>query len=95
MTDRTFSLEFFPPKTPEGMAKLRDTRAQLALLHPKFFSVTFGAGGSTRDRTLETVLEIQAAGLAAAWAAREGVSPTALPGDQLREQLEAKGAGFL
>ncbi|OYY95357.1 MAG: methylenetetrahydrofolate reductase [NAD(P)H] [Hydrogenophilales bacterium 28-61-23] len=66
MTERTFSLEFFPPKTPEGMDKLRETRAQLALLKPEFFSVTFGAGGSTRDRTLETVLDIQAAGLAAA-----------------------------
>lgn len=66
MTDRTFSLEFFPPKTPEGMDKLRDARTKLGLLHPKFFSVTFGAGGSTRDRTLETVLDIQAAGYAAA-----------------------------
>jgi methylenetetrahydrofolate reductase (NADPH) len=66
MTDRIFSMEFFPPKTPEGMAKLRETRRQLAQLQPKFFSVTFGAGGSTRDRTLETVLEIQADGSAAA-----------------------------
>lgn len=66
MAERTFSIEFFPPKTPEGMAKLRETRRQLAQLKPKFFSVTFGAGGSTRDRTLETVLEIQAEGLAAA-----------------------------
>lgn len=69
MTDkntRTFSFEFFPPKTPEGMEKLRATRSQLAQLKPKFFSVTFGAGGSTRERTLETVLEIQAAGSAAA-----------------------------
>jgi methylenetetrahydrofolate reductase (NADPH) len=63
---RTFSFEFFPPKTPEGMEKLRATRSQLAQLKPKFFSVTFGAGGSTRERTLETVLEIQAAGSAAA-----------------------------
>lgn len=63
---RTFSFEFFPPKTPEGMEKLRATRSQLAQLNPKFFSVTFGAGGSTRERTLETVLEIQAAGSAAA-----------------------------
>lgn len=60
------SIEFFPPKTAEGMAKLRETRKQLAQLGPKFFSVTFGAGGSTRDRTLETVLEIQAEGLEAA-----------------------------
>ena len=66
MSTRTFSIEFFPPKTAEGVDKLRQARAQLAQLRPKFFSVTFGAGGSTRDRTLETVLEIQAEGLAAA-----------------------------
>ena len=48
------------------MAKLRETRRQLAQLKPKFFSVTFGAGGSTQERTLETVLEIQGEGLAAA-----------------------------
>ena len=63
---RTFSFEFFPPKTPEGVEKLRATRDALARVAPKFFSVTFGAGGSTRDRTLETVLEIQAQGLEAA-----------------------------
>ena len=62
----TYSIEFFPPKTEEGMAKLRQTRQQLAQLNPKFFSVTFGAGGSTQERTLETVLEIQSEGLAAA-----------------------------
>ncbi|MCX7175684.1 MAG: methylenetetrahydrofolate reductase [NAD(P)H] [Proteobacteria bacterium] len=62
----TFSIEFFPPQTPEGVAKLRATRAQLAQLKPAFFSCTFGAGGSTRDRTLETVLEIQREGLIAA-----------------------------
>jgi methylenetetrahydrofolate reductase (NADPH) len=66
MTQRTFSFEFFPPKTPEGMEKLRATRQQLAQLKPKFFSVTYGAGGSTRDRTLETVMEIQASGCASA-----------------------------
>lgn len=66
MLNRTFSFEFFPPKTPEGMDKLRATRDQLALLKPKFFSVTFGAGGSTRDHSLETVLDIQRAGYAAA-----------------------------
>jgi methylenetetrahydrofolate reductase (NADPH) len=60
------SFEFFPPKTEEGILKLRETRKQLALLDPKFFSVTFGAGGSTRDRTMETVLEIQAEGFEAA-----------------------------
>jgi methylenetetrahydrofolate reductase (NADPH) len=56
------SFEFFPPQTAEGAEKLRTTRKQLAQLKPAFFSCTFGAGGSTRDRTLETVLEIQAAG---------------------------------
>ncbi|SOD40507.1 methylenetetrahydrofolate reductase [NAD(P)H] [Nitrosovibrio sp. Nv4] len=62
----TFSFEFFPPQTAEGIEKLRATRRQLAQLDPKFFSVTFGAGGSTRDRTLETVLEIQSEGYVAA-----------------------------
>ena len=66
MTERTFSFEFFPPKTAEGAEKLRATREQLAQLKPKFFSVTFGAGGSTRDRTFETVREIQASGSEAA-----------------------------
>ena len=59
---RTFSFEFFPPQTPEGAQKLRATRKQLAQLKPAFFSVTFGAGGSTRDRTMDAVLEIQAEG---------------------------------
>jgi methylenetetrahydrofolate reductase (NADPH) len=62
----TFSFEFFPPKTPEGIAKLRAARAQLAPLKPAFCSVTFGAGGSTREGTLETVVEILGEGLAAA-----------------------------
>src|SRR6266700_7233287 len=64
--DRIFSFEFFPPATPQGAEKLAATRAQLAQLGPKFFSVTFGAGGSTRDRTLATVLEIQKSGQRAA-----------------------------
>lgn len=63
---QTFSFEFFPPKTPEGVAKLRATRKQLAQFKPNFFSVTFGAGGTTRDHTLDTVLEIQGEGYAAA-----------------------------
>ncbi|MHB8848886.1 MAG: methylenetetrahydrofolate reductase [NAD(P)H] [Burkholderiales bacterium] len=66
MMTRTFSFEFFPPKTPEGMDKLREVRTQLAALRPRFFSVTFGAGGSTRDYSLATVLDIQHAGLDAA-----------------------------
>ena len=59
---REFSFEFFPPKTPAGTEKLRATWKQLAQHQPRFFSCTSGAGGSTRDRTLETVLEIRAAG---------------------------------
>lgn len=59
-------MEFFPPQTPEGVIKLRAVRAQLSQLNPAFFSCTFGAGGSTRDRTLETVLEMQAEGHQAA-----------------------------
>ncbi len=54
-----YSFEFFPPKTDEGVVKLRATREALAQLRPRFFSVTFGAGGSTRERTLDTVIEIQ------------------------------------
>jgi len=64
--DRVFSFEFFPPKTAEGIAKLRSTRQQLAQLDPAFFSVTYGAGGSTREGTLATVLEIRKAGSPAA-----------------------------
>ena len=60
------SFEFFPPKTPEGKAKLRAAWQELATLKPRFFSCTFGAGGSTREGTLETVLEIRAAGHEAA-----------------------------
>jgi methylenetetrahydrofolate reductase (NADPH) len=56
------SIEFFPPKTPEGEEKLRVARRKLAELQPKYFSVTFGAGGSTQQGTLSTVLEIQSEG---------------------------------
>jgi methylenetetrahydrofolate reductase (NADPH) len=66
MTIAPISFEFFPPKTSEGVEKLRETRLQLAKFKPEFFSVTFGAGGSTRDRTMETVLEIQQEGFSAA-----------------------------
>jgi len=66
MNTTAYSFEFFPPKTAEGMATLRDARAELAKFNPEFFSVTFGAGGSTRDRTMETVLDIQQHSLPAA-----------------------------
>ena len=60
--ETNFSIEFYPPKTPEGADKLRVARATLATLHPKYFSVTFGAGGSTQQGTLDTVLDILAEG---------------------------------
>ena len=60
------SIEFFPPQTGEGMANLRATVTRLAVLKPEFFSVTYGAGGSTRERTLATVMEIAAEGHSAA-----------------------------
>lgn len=60
------SFEFFPPRTPEGEAKLRIARAQLAALKPEYFSVTFGAGGSTREGTLNTVMEMHREGLSVA-----------------------------
>lgn len=56
---KKFSFEFFPPKTPEAIGKLQTTQEELAKLHPDYFSVTFGAGGSTRDMTFETVMDIR------------------------------------
>ncbi len=61
-----FSFEFYPPKTEEGAANLQIVQSKLAELNPDFFSVTFGAGGSTRDKTFDTVIDIQAKGIAAA-----------------------------
>jgi methylenetetrahydrofolate reductase (NADPH) len=66
METPNFSIEFFPPKTTEGAEKLRAARAKLAELQPKYFSVTFGAGGSTQQGTLDTVLDIMGEGHAAA-----------------------------
>ncbi|HTJ97103.1 MAG TPA: methylenetetrahydrofolate reductase [NAD(P)H] [Rhodocyclaceae bacterium] len=60
------SIEFFPPQTPEGAAKLRTTTERLAVLNPEFFSVTYGAGGSTQERTFATIRDIAAAGHEAA-----------------------------
>lgn len=61
-----FSFEFFPPKTPEGAEKLKLVRDQLGALQPRYFSVTFGAGGSTQQGTFDTVMDIQQAGYTAA-----------------------------
>ena len=66
MTNKLFSFEFFPPKTPTGVKKLALVHDELAQLNPTYFSVTFGAGGSTYDGTLETIKSIQAKGSVAA-----------------------------
>ena len=60
------SIEFFPPNTPAGSEKLKTVVRELSVLRPEFFSVTYGAGGSTRDKTLATVRDIAAAGHEAA-----------------------------
>ena len=82
--ERLYSIEFFPPRTPEGVDKLRAARRQLAQLSPAFFSVTFGAGGSTREGTLATVLEIRGEGLRAA----PHLSCIGSTRDNIREVLE-------
>lgn len=63
---KSISFEFFPPQTPEGTSKLKVVRQQLAAFKPEFFSVTFGAGGSTQERTLETILQVKEEGHEAA-----------------------------
>lgn len=60
------SIEFFPPNTPVGSEKLKTVVRELSALKPEFFSVTYGAGGSTREKTLATVRDIAAAGFEAA-----------------------------
>ena len=55
---RSYSFEFFPPRTPEAEATLERTLEELAPLHPAFVSVTYGAGGSTRERTHDLVVKI-------------------------------------
>ncbi len=56
---RTYSFEFFPPRTDEGLKKLNSVWNTLATVKPDFFSVTYGAGGSTRDNTMRTVTSVQ------------------------------------
>lgn len=64
--DKVYSFEFYPPKTEEGKTKLQKVRQELAALSPRFFSVTYGAGGSTTQYTLDTVLDLHRRGFAAA-----------------------------
>jgi len=63
---KSFSCEFFPPKTEKGAENLHTTLTELANLNPAYFSVTFGAGGSTQEGTFDTVKEIQEKGCSAA-----------------------------
>jgi methylenetetrahydrofolate reductase (NADPH) len=91
MMKTEISIEFFPPQTPEGLEKLRSTRVQLAKLNPTFFSVTYGAGGSTRERTFTVVKEIVAEGFDAA----PHLSCIGSTRDSIREILnEYKAAGI-
>ncbi len=64
--DLPVSVEFFPPNTPVGSEKLKTVVQELAAIRPEYFSVTYGAGGSTREKTLATVRDIAAAGFEAA-----------------------------
>jgi methylenetetrahydrofolate reductase (NADPH) len=66
MTPPPISFEFFPPNTPVGSDKLQGVVAELGVMKPEFFSVTYGAGGATREKTLATVQAIAAAGHSAA-----------------------------
>ena len=84
------SFEFFPPKTPEGMVKLRAVRQALYAAGPEFCSVTYGAGGSTQEGTFAAVREIQAEGVSAA----SHFSCIGATRDTVREQLALlKGMG--
>jgi methylenetetrahydrofolate reductase (NADPH) len=60
---RSFSFELFPPKTPEGMEKLKATVTELNTVGPSYFSCTYGAGGSTREGTFETIEWLRAQGI--------------------------------
>src|SRR3990167_4212972 len=85
------SFEFFPPKTPDGAEKLRAVRQRLYALKPEFCSVTFGAGGSTQDGTLQAVTEIMAEGCSAA----PHLSCIGQSRESIRERLPAPaGAGI-
>ncbi|MCK7513766.1 MAG: methylenetetrahydrofolate reductase [Desulfobacterales bacterium] len=84
-THSVSSLELFPPKDDDARLKLHDTVRELAALDPEYFSVTFGAGGSTRDRTLETVLRDPGA---RAWRPRRTCPASARPRENIRDILQ-------
>ncbi len=80
----TFSFELFPPKTDEGMKKLQIAARQMTEVNPLYFSVTYGAGGSTRDRTLETVDWLRGEGIETA----PHLSCIGLHKEEIRELLQ-------
>ncbi len=83
MSTQHISIEFYPPQTDEGAAKLRKVREQLQVIEPSFMSVTYGAGGSTQERSFNTIEEI----------AREGIDACAhltcvgMTRDKMRETM--------
>ncbi len=81
--DLPLSFEFFPPKTPEGVEKLRGVRQQLYALAPEFCSVTYGAGGSTQEGTFNAVREILAEGV------RRGLAPRCMGHSRQRARAAA------
>ena len=86
-----FSIEFFPPRTPAGEEKLDIVHAELSKLGPEFFSVTYGAGGSTRDGTKRAVTRFREAGSRVAPHLSFGGSDE---GDILKLLHEYKAAGI-
>ena len=91
MTPIELSIEFYPPQTQEGVEKLRVVREKLAVLKPDFFSVTYGARGSTRERTFSVINEIAAEGFVAA----PHISCVGSTRDNIREILnDYKSAGI-
>jgi methylenetetrahydrofolate reductase (NADPH) len=91
---RSFSFEFFPPRDSDARIKLREATADLAKLKPKYFSVTFGAAGSTKDGTYETVTEIAQQGLTAA-PHISGICSTRAEISSLLQQYRALGIARL
>lgn len=84
------SFEFFPPKTPEGQRKLLEVAAQLHAFKPAFFSVTYGAGGSTHEKTCETITALTQAGYCVA-PHLSGINATANNIDTLLQFYKEKG----
>jgi methylenetetrahydrofolate reductase (NADPH) len=88
---RTFSFEFFPPKTDEAQAQLTATIADLARLHPSFFSVTYGAQGTTRSRTRDVVVDMARNGIVAPMAHLTCVGHTHAEIDSLLADYQSAG----